>query len=95
MGEQPEPFTLAECEDFFKSKSATFTRYQLLQLYMAFGGIPFYLEAVKVGKSASQNINDLCFSPKGILRKEFNNLYASLFKNADMRFPAGSYPNVV
>jgi hypothetical protein len=78
-----DPFTLAECEAFFKSKSATYTRYQLVQLYMAFGGIPFYLDAVNTGKSATQNINDLCFTPKGTLRKEFNNLYASLFKKAD------------
>jgi uncharacterized protein len=78
-----DPFTLAECEDFFKSKSSSYTRYQILQLYMALGGIPFYLEAVKIGKSASQNINDLCFTPKGIMRKEFNNLYASLFKKAN------------
>ena len=80
---QLDPFTLVECETFFRSKSATYTRYQLLQLYMAMGGIPFYLQAVNIGKSATQNINDLCFSPKGLLRKEFNNLYASLFKNAD------------
>jgi uncharacterized protein len=78
-----DPFTLAECEAFFKHKSATYTRYQIVQLYMALGGIPFYLNAVDVGKSATQNINDFCFTPKGFLRKEFNNLYASLFKKAD------------
>jgi uncharacterized protein len=78
-----DPFTLAECEDFFRYKSATYTRYQLIQLYMTLGGIPFYLDAINIGKSATQNINDLCFSPKGFLRKEFNNLYASLFKKAD------------
>jgi uncharacterized protein len=78
-----DPFTLAECEDFFKSKAATYTRYQLVQLYMALGGIPFYLEAVNIGRSATQNINDLCFAPKGFLRKEFNNLYSSLFKKSD------------
>ncbi len=78
-----DPFTLTECEIFFKSKSATYTRYQIVQLYMALGGIPFYLNAVDIGKSATQNINDFCFTPKGFLRKEFNNLYASLFKKAD------------
>jgi uncharacterized protein len=78
-----EPFTLAECEAFFTYKSATYTRYQIVQLYMVLGGIPFYLNAVDIGKSAAQNINDFCFTPKGFLRKEFNNLYASLFKKAD------------
>jgi len=78
-----EPFTLAECEQFFRSRSATFSRYQLLQLYMVMGGIPFYLDMVDTGQSASQNINRLCFTPKGNLRREFDNLYPSLFKNAD------------
>ena len=78
-----EPFTLAECEAFFRAKSPGFDRYQLLQLYMVFGGIPFYLEAIDTGKSATQNINDLCFAPQGRLRREFGRLYASLFKKAD------------
>ena len=78
-----DQFTLAECEAFFKSKFATYDRYQLLQLYMVFGGIPFYLDMVDIAQSAAQNINRLCFSPKGGLRKEFDNLYLSLFRNAD------------
>ena len=78
-----DPFTLAESEAFFKSKFATYDRYQLLQLYMVLGGIPFYLDMVDTAQSAAQNINRLCFSPKGGLRKEFDNLYLSLFRNAD------------
>lgn len=78
-----EPFTLAECEAFFRAKSPGYDRYQLLQLYMVFGGIPFYLELIDPQKSAAQNINDLCFSPRGMLRNEFEKLYASLFKKAD------------
>jgi hypothetical protein len=77
-----DPFTLSECETFLRQKNATYDRYQIIQLYMALGGIPFYLKAVKTNKSVAQNINDLCFSKKGILRLEFDNLYASLFKNA-------------
>ncbi|MBL7813504.1 MAG: ATP-binding protein [Saprospiraceae bacterium] len=78
-----EPFTLSECEAFFKTKSPRFDRYQLLQLYMVFGGIPFYLEFIDPRKSASQNINELCFTTRGRLRAEFDKLYASLFKKAE------------
>jgi hypothetical protein len=78
-----EPFTLAECESFFKEKSPGIDRYQLLQLYMVFGGIPFYLDFIDPGKSATQNINDLCFKPKGRLRNEFQKLFASLFKKSE------------
>ena len=77
-----DPFTLNECEAFLREKNATYDRYQIVQLYMALGGIPFYLKAVDTGKSVAQNINDLCFSKKGLLRIEFDNLYVSLFKNA-------------
>lgn len=78
-----EPFTLAECEAFFKSKAPSYDRYHILQLYMVFGGIPFYLDFVDPAKSAAQNINDLCFTSRGRLRKEFDKLYASLFKKAE------------
>ncbi len=78
-----QPFTLSECEEYFKLRDAAFDRYQILQLYMAMGGIPFYLEQVVKAKSAAQNIDTLCFTPTGLLQNEFNNLYASLFKNAE------------
>jgi uncharacterized protein len=80
---QLEPFTLAECKAFFEAKAPGLDHYQLLQLYMVFGGIPFYLDFIDPRKSAAQNINDLCFKPKGRLRNEFDKLYASLFKKAE------------
>jgi uncharacterized protein len=78
-----EPFNLAETEVFFKHKNAVYERYQIAQLYMAFGGIPYYLDMVDVGQSAVQNINRLCFEQDGALRIEFESLYASLFKKSD------------
>jgi len=79
-----KPFTLAETEEYFqREKKAKFTRYQITQMYMAFGGIPLYLEAVERGKSAIQNINDICFSETGLLKNEFNRLYPALFEHAD------------
>lgn len=77
------PFTLAECEAFFQAKSPGFDRYHLLQLYMVFGGIPFYLDAIDPQKSATQNIDALCFKPRGAFRQEFERLFASLFKKSE------------
>jgi uncharacterized protein len=77
-----EPFTLAETEAFFKSKKSAFERYQIVQLFMVLGGIPFYLDMVETSQSAIQNINRLCFEANGELRIEFDNLYTSLFKSA-------------
>ncbi len=78
-----EPFNLLECEAFFRAKPCVFTRYQLLELYMVFGGIPFYLDQVDAQFSAAQNINKLCFEENSFFRIEYKNLYDSLFKNAD------------
>src|ERR1700741_899021 len=74
-----EPFTLQECEELLRYKKISLDHYQLIQLYMVLGGIPFYWEAVKKGLSASQNIDKLCFDTNGILISEFNNLFRSLF----------------
>jgi len=78
-----KPFTLAETETYLKSRHIHFDRYQLLHLYMAMGGIPHYLKELKGGKSAAQNIDTICFSETGLLKNEFSNLFAALFKNAD------------
>ncbi len=80
---QLEPFTLAECETFFASRGASFDRYQMIQLYMVTGGIPFYLDRIDKGLTATQNIDRLCFTKNGLLRTEFDNLFASLFKKSD------------
>jgi len=78
-----EPFTLNETELFLKSRNIHFEKYQIIQLYMAMGGIPHYLKEVVKGKSATENIDQICFSKGGLLRDEFLNLYPSLFENAD------------
>jgi hypothetical protein len=49
---------------------------------MVSGGVPFYLKQLQAGKSAVQNIDDLCFKKDGLLRNEFNNLYPALFEKA-------------
>jgi uncharacterized protein len=75
------PFTLGECEDYLLSKNISLNRYQIVESYMIFGGIPYYLSLLEKGMSLAQNIDNLFFNESGELRNEFNNLYASLFKN--------------
>ncbi|MFK7935075.1 MAG: ATP-binding protein [Saprospiraceae bacterium] len=78
-----QPFTLAETEAYFESRNIPLNRYHIIQIYMVLGGIPHYLKEVEAGKSATQNINDICFSDGGLLQNEFANLYPALFNNAD------------
>ncbi|HHM20874.1 MAG TPA: ATP-binding protein [Bacteroidetes bacterium] len=77
------PFNLAETRDYLARKGIRPDIYQLLQLYMAVGGIPHYLKEIEGGKSATQNIDNLCFSSTGLLRDEFANLYPALFQHSD------------
>ena len=51
----------------------------IAELYMVFGGIPFYWSLLKKGKSVAQNIDNLLFSQSGKLKNEFHDLYSSLF----------------
>ena len=78
-----KPFTLTETKRYFQSKHYNFNNYQITQIYMAMGGIPHYLKEIKGGKSAVQNIDDICFSDTGLLKEEFYRLYHSLFENAE------------
>ena len=77
------PFTLNECEKYLNSRQINLDKYQIIQLYMSIGGIPFYWDEVKPGMSAMQNIEEICFSETGLLQSEFKNLYRSLFNNYD------------
>lgn len=78
-----QPFNLHETELFLQSMKVKLTQYQVIELYMAMGGIPHYLKEAESGKTAAQLIDDICLSPKGLLNDEYAQLYESLFKNAE------------
>ncbi|MDR2546182.1 MAG: AAA family ATPase [Lachnospiraceae bacterium] len=77
------PFTLKETEEYLKYKEIELGRYRICEAYMIFGGVPYYYSLLGKGLSLPQNIDALCFAEDGILRFEFEELYASLFKNSD------------
>lgn len=77
------PFNLFETEQFLIKNGLKYTRYDVIQIYMAIGGVPHYLEKLNKGISVSQNIDKLFFAKDGILKEEFNHLFVSLFDNSD------------
>jgi len=78
-----KPFNLAECEAFFAQKKIVLDRKSIVESYMIFGGIPFYINMFQKGLSVAQNVDKLCFAKNGALRDEFSILYSSLFKNPE------------
>lgn len=76
-----QPFTLQETEQYLVSKSISMPRQNIIQLYMAMGGIPYYLKEIQRGETAIQTINNIFFGKSSPLFGEFDNLYKALFSN--------------
>lgn len=75
------PFNLKECEEYYNSNGIPMTRKQVIDSYMVFGGIPYYLNLLDRRLSLVQNIDNLVINPQGQLHNEYDHLLSSLFKN--------------
>ena len=76
------PFTLRETEEYLINKNFSWSRYDITELYMILGGIPYYLSLLDSSMSYSQNIDNLFFRRKSELWDEFDHLYNTLFKTS-------------
>lgn len=74
-----KPFNLAETATFLQYKGVNFPHYQVLQIYMAIGGIPLYLEFIDKDRSVAENLTELCLKISGFLYDEYERLLPSLF----------------
>lgn len=77
------PFSLRETELFFKTQGFHYERPEIIECYMAVGGVAYYLSLFENNKSVAQNIQELCFKRGGELSEEFERLFRSLYKKAD------------
>ena len=73
------PFSLNECEQFLLQNNIEFTRKQIVESYMVFGGIPYYLDYFDRRYSIEQNIDILFFRENSPFKYEFKTLFSSLF----------------
>jgi len=78
-----QPFSLRECEEYVASRGIVMTRYQIAEMYMVLGGIPFYWKHLEPDLSADQNVDDLFFARSNKLEGEFDELYSSLFRKPE------------
>lgn len=76
-------FNLAETEAYLKQKKIQWPRQMIVETYMIFGGIPYYLSLLSHKQSLAQNIDRLYFSRKSELSQEYHRLYASLFRSPE------------
>lgn len=78
-----KPFTLYETKRMLESNGVNLDPYQIIQLYMAFGGIPHYINQIRHGLSAIEIVQKLCFNDHSIFKNEFDNLYDSIFSGTE------------
>ncbi|MDR1512752.1 MAG: hypothetical protein LBS56_04590 [Propionibacteriaceae bacterium] len=78
-----QPFTLRECEEFFRHEGFVLTRHQMAEAHMVFGGVPYYLSLMDRRFELYYNIDELFFAPAAPLRHELDNLFRSLFAHPD------------
>lgn len=77
------PFYLSECKAYLQDHGFDWDDYQILQCYMLFGGVPYYLSLLRPYLSLPENVDSLIFRRGGDLSDEFNELYNALFRKAD------------
>ncbi|MDR0518636.1 MAG: ATP-binding protein [Clostridiales Family XIII bacterium] len=77
------PFTLNECESYYRSRNISMSRYEMVEAYMIFGGVPYYMSLMDGRYSLYQNVDMLYFEDGAELRNEYSNLYRSLFRDAE------------
>ena len=77
------PFDLGECEQFFSANGIKWTRKQIIESYMIFGGIPYYLNYLRPQYSLAQNVQMLLFEENSPLKYEFQQLFRALFLRSD------------
>ena len=73
------PMNLRDVESLLSYNDIRLPRKQIIEYYMVFGGIPYYLNLLSPRFSVSQNIDRLCFDEGGALHHELEELFASLF----------------
>ena len=76
-----KPFTLRECEEYAAYKKLGFTRAQIIECYMAIGGVAYYWSLLQDGMSAAQNFDWMFFGEQEEMRVEFDRVFSSLFRS--------------
>ena len=77
-----EPFSLRMTEEFFADREFGWSRRQMAECHMVFGGLPYFLELLDGDDSLRQNVDRLCFAPHALLRGESKKLLEATLKKS-------------
>lgn len=77
-----DPFCLRETEEFLADRGFGWSRRQIAECQMVFGGLPFFLDLLDGNESLGSNIDRLCFAPHALLRHESKKLLEATLKKS-------------
>lgn len=80
------PMPLPECVPFWRGKAPRVPTLEKIKTLAVTGGVPRYLEEIDPAQTAEQNIHRLCFDPGGLLFREFDDLFSSVFSRRAARY---------
>ena len=64
-----------ECLKFWGKRASRIAPREIIDVLSVTGGVPRYLEDVNPSLSAIDNIKRLCFTPKSVLREDFDDMF--------------------
>ena len=76
------PFSLKETELFMNDRDFGWSRKQIAEAQMVFGGLPFFFDLLNPDESLTWNINMLCFNQHALLRNESKKLLEATLKKS-------------
>lgn len=76
------PFTLSECEKYYRKHGFHLSRYEMCISYMALGGIPYYLDKLRNDLTITDNIDNIFFADDRI-HQEFKDVYTGLYSSKE------------
>lgn len=71
---------IVECVKFWGEKAERTSPREILDVLAVTGGVPRYLEEIDPSASAAENIKRLCFTPNGVLRTDFDDMFADVIE---------------
>lgn len=77
---QLRELSIRDCNSFWLQQGDRSSPHEKLKLLSVTGGIPKYLEEIKPGCSAEENIRQLCFLESGLLFNDFDIIFSALLQ---------------
>ena len=72
---------LDQCVKFWGRRANRIDPREIVDVLSVTGGIPRYLEEINPALSAAENIKRLCFTPNGVLRVDFDEMFNDVITN--------------